>query len=497
VSLLEVRGLAKRYGSVAALRGADLTVRPGEIHALLGANGAGKSTLVKILAGVLPADAGELLLDGRQLRLRRPADALRAGVATVFQDPTFAPDLTVAQNLRLAGVDRRSLGEWLPALGLSDLDLDEQAKDVALPVLRLLDLARALAHEPRLLVLDEITAALPGDQAELVFKAMARQREQDCAVLFITHRLREVLRVCDQATVLRDGSTVATLVPSEGDETQLVEPMLGETVSREYAHTTSDPTVVEAPPPPPSPQVALEARELTSRDHLRGASLSLHTGEIVGLVALEGQGQDRLFDVLAGDRPYDGGELVVNGKTVHPRSPYDMVRRGVVLVPADRLQALLPRQSLRDNLASALYNRFSRWFSLARDEPARVANTVQRLAIDTRAARQVRRLSGGNQQKVAVGRWLTAGFRTLLCFDPTRGIDIRTKEQIYALLRELAADGAAVLYYTSELAEVPVVCDRVLVMYGGKMVRELAGAAADEPTLLSAAHGLQDARGAA
>jgi ribose transport system ATP-binding protein len=352
-----------------------------------------------------------------------------------------------------------------------------------------LDLARALAHQPRLLVLDEITAALPGDQAELVFKAMARQRDQDRAVLFITHRLREVLRVCDQATVLRDGRTVATLVPAEGDESQLVEPMLGEVVARSQAGAPDQPMSLTGAP---SSTVALEARALTCRDHLRGVSLTLHAGEIVGLVALEGQGQDRLFEVLSGDRPHDGGELVVAGGTVRPRSPYDMVRRGVVLVPADRLQALLPRQSLRDNLASALYNRFSRWFSLARDEPSRVADTVRRLAIDTRAARQVRRLSGGNQQKVAVGRWLTAGFRTLLCFDPTRGIDIRTKEQIYQLLRELAGDGAAVLYYTSELAEVPLVCDRVLVMYGGTLVRELAAADADEPTLLNAAHGLRE-----
>jgi ribose transport system ATP-binding protein len=495
VTLLEVRGLAKRYGSVAALSGADLTVRPGEIHALLGANGAGKSTLVKILAGVLSPDAGELRLDGTPLRLRRPVDSLRAGVATVFQDPTFAPDLSIAQNLRLAGLDRRALGDQLPALGLSDLDPDTLAKDLPLPVLRLLDLARALALEPRLLVLDEITAALPGDQAELVFKAMARQREQDRAVLFITHRLREVLRVCDRATVLRDGRTVATLVPGDGDERQLVEPMLGETVGRELVELTEPGDEPAAPALASNEErhVALAARSLTARGHLQGMSLTLHAGEIVGLVALEGQGQDRLFEVLSGDRPYDGGELVVNGKPVHPRSPYDMVRRGVVLVPADRLHALLPRQSLRDNLASALYNRLSRWFSLARDEPERVADTVRRLAIDTRAARQVRRLSGGNQQKVAVGRWLTAGFRTLLCFDPTRGIDIRTKEQIYALLRELAADGAAVLYYTSELAEVPLVCDRVLVMYGGTVVRELAAAHADEPTLLNAAHGLQDA----
>jgi ribose transport system ATP-binding protein len=486
MTVLQVRGLAKRYGSVAALSGADLTVGPGEIHALLGANGAGKSTLVKILAGVLPADEGEMLVDGRPLRTRGPVDSFRAGVATVFQDPAFAPDLTVEQNLRLARIDRRALAEWLPALGLAGLDLDTLVRDLPLPVLRLLDLARALAHEPRLLVLDEITAALPGDQAELVFEVMARQRDRDRSVLFITHRLREVLRMCDQATVLRDGRTVATLVPSEGDEGALVEPMLGEVVAQASA---AEP----APARKPDAPVVLEARAITSRERLTGVSLRLHAGEIVGLVALEAQGQERLFDVLSGDRPYDGGELVVNGETVRPRSPYDLVRRGVVLVPADRMQALLPRQSLRDNLASALYNRFGRWFSLVRDEHTRVANTVRRLAIDTRAARQVRRLSGGNQQKVAVGRWLTAGFRTLLCFDPTRGIDIRTKEQIYQLLRELAADGAAVLYYTSELAEVPLVCDRVLVMYGGAVVQELPAATADEPTLLNAAHGLQDA----
>jgi ribose transport system ATP-binding protein len=488
MTLLEVRGVAKRYGAVAALTAANLTVQPGEIHALLGANGAGKSTLVKVLAGVLPADTGAITLNGRPLRPRRPADSLRTGVATVFQDPTFAPDLTVAQNLRLAGVDRRAVAERLPELGLAGVDLDTLVRDLPLPVLRLLDLARALAYDPQLLMLDEITAALPGDQAELVFKAMARQRERDRSVLFITHRLREVLRVCDRATVLRDGRTVASLVPAEGGEQRLVEPMLGEVASEVEAAVRQP-----APPVPADAPVALEARALTSREHLRGLSMRLRQGEIVGLVALEGQGQDRLFEVLSGSRPYDGGELVVAGAPVRPRSPYDMIRRGVVLVPADRLQALLPHRPLRDNLASALYNRVSRWFSLARDEPERVARTVRRLAIDTRAARQVRRLSGGNQQKVAVGRWLTAGFRTLLCFDPTRGIDIRTKEQIYRLLRELAGDGAAVLYYTSELAEVPLVCDRVLVMYAGKVVRELPAADADEATLLSSAHGLQEA----
>jgi len=183
----------------------------------------------------------------------------------------------------------------------------------------------------------------------------------------------------------------------------------------------------------------------------------------------------------------------VNGAPVNPRSPYDLIRKGVVLIPSDRVHALLPQRSVRENLASALYNRIGRWFSLVSDEEERVKRAIDRLAIDTRAQRQARRLSGGNQQKVVVGRWLAAGFLTLLCFDPTRGIDIHTKEQIYELLRELAGGGAAILYYTSELPEVPLICDRVLVMYDGAIVHEQDAATADEATLLSAAHGLDEA----
>lgn len=482
--LLEAHHVAKRYGTVVALRSADLTVRPGEVHALLGANGAGKSTLVKVLAGVVRPDAGTVRVDGRLVRPRSPAEATAVGLATVFQDPSLIPDLTVDHNLRLAGVEPQRVRDWLGRLALDGLDFGVVVRDLPLPVLRLLDLATALAREPRLLVLDEITAALPADQAERAFSVMAEWRDRGRSVLFITHRLAEVLRVCDRATVLRDGRNVATLVPGEGGEAQLVEAMLGEVAAAGLAPVPR--SLTGAP-------VVLEARSLTSRGHLRGVSFRLHAGEILGLVALEGQGQDRLFEVLAGESPYDGGELLVDGSPLRPRLPYEAIRHGVVLIPADRLQALLPQRPVRENLALALYNRVGRWFSLVPDEEARVRRVIDRLAIDVRAHRQARRLSGGNQQKLVVGRWLVAGFRTLLCFDPTRGIDIHTKEQIYGLLRELAAEGAAILYYTSELREVPLICDRVLVMYGGTIIHEQEGATADEATLLHAAHGLQEA----
>jgi ribose transport system ATP-binding protein len=492
-ALLAVRGVSKRYGSVVALREAELSVRPGEIHALLGANGAGKSTLVKILSGVVQADGGAITVDGRPFRARRPAEAMGAGLATVFQDPALVPDLTIEQNLHLGGSRPGAVRAWLDRLAHGHLDFDILARDIPLSVLRLVDLARALARDPQLLMLDEITAALSGDDVEVVFSAMTEWRAQGRSVLFITHRLNEVLRLCDQATILRDGRTVASLDPDEGGERRLVHAMLGDVADAVLDEAAEPAEAASARPAVQEPPVVLEARDLTARQHLTGASFALHAGEVLGVVALEGQGQDRLFDVLSGDRPFESGELLVNSEAVKPRSPYDLIRKGVVLVPSDRLHALLPRRSLRENLASALYNRASRWFRLARDEPTLVDDAIARLEIDTRAQRQVRRLSGGNQQKVAVGRWLAAGFRTLLCFDPTRGIDIRTKEQIYGLLRELAAEGAAILYYTSEFAEVPLVCDRVIVMYGGAFVQELDAATADEAAMLSAAHGLEEA----
>lgn len=479
-SILATSQVAKRFGSVVALRSVDLTVGRGEVHALLGANGAGKSTLVKILSGVLQADEGQITLHGRNLRLRNPAEAQEAGLATVFQDPALIPDLTVSENFRLTDVSEQEVVEWLERMQMSGVDFDQQIRDLPLPTLRLIDLARALTREPAILMLDEITAALPADQAEQVFGVMNEWRDKGRSVLFITHRLGEVMRMCDRATVLRDGRNVATFVPREMGEAGLVEAMLGEAAQ---GPTTVQTAVAKGP-------VALETRQLRSGDRLKGVSLELHAGEVLGIAALEGQGQDRLFALLAGDRPPDSGEILVAGDPLLAQSPYDAVRRGMVLIPSDRLQALLPQRSIRENLATPLYRRVGQWWGLAADEDDRVRSAIDRLSIDTRAGRQAGRLSGGNQQKVVVGRWLAAGFRVLLCFDPTRGIDVRTKQQIYELLRELAAGGAAVLLYTSELAEIPLVCDRVLVLYDGQVVGRQAAHEATEESLLTAAHGL-------
>jgi len=483
-ALLETKAVAKSYGSVVALRSVDLTVQPGEIHALLGANGAGKSTLVKILSGVIAPDSGTISVNGRSVTMRRPPEALKAGLATVYQDPALVPDLTIAQNLTLTAIDEDAVRSRLTAMGLGRLDFDAQIRDLPLEVLRLLDLARALAHDPQLLLLDEITAALPSDQAEHVFGIMQEWKEKGRSVLFITHRLAEVLSLCDQATILRDGRTVAQVEPRQSGERGLVTPMLGE-VAAELEAATSRVISQEAP-------INLATADLYSGGKVNGISFELRAGEILGIAALEGQGQDRLFELLSGDRRPDRGEVIVNGSPLRARSPYDAIRRGVVLVPSDRVLALLPKRSVRENLAIPLYNRVQRWLGLVGDEDTRTNKAIERLSIDTRAHRQVRRLSGGNQQKVVIGRWLANGFRTLLCFDPTRGIDIHTKRQIYDLLKEVADTGASVLVYTSELPEIPLLCDRVLVIYNGRIVHEQDAATATEEVLLSAAHGLEE-----
>ena len=492
VPLLEARDIAKSYGAVQALRSADLVVEPGEVHALLGANGAGKSTLVKVLTGVISADRGSVMINGKAARVGSPAQAARSGLAPVFQDPALVPDLTIAQNMRLTGASPAAVERELRALDLA-VDFSAQARDVPLPMLRMIDLARALARDPQLLLLDEITAALPSDLAERVFTVMRASRERGRSVLFITHRLKEVIASCDRATILRDGGAVATIVPEEGGEETIVEYMLGpEAAKAVVAAVDKDAGDVRAAPGSTGVTPALEVIDV-SAGRVHGVSFSLRSGEILGVAALEGQGQDDLFAVLSGQQSPASGEVRAGGRALRARHPYDAIRAGVVLVPADRLQALLPQRSVRENIGSPRYNSARRWGPInMRDEGRRVREAEEALQIDTRAGRQVRRLSGGNQQKVTIARWLANGFATMLCFDPTRGIDVGTKRQIYALLRRLADDGAAILFFSSELAEFPLVCDRVLTVFGGEVTAELAGAAADEASLLRAMHGLAE-----
>jgi ribose transport system ATP-binding protein len=485
--LLDARNVEKRFGSVVALRAAGLQVRSGEVHALMGANGAGKSTLVKMLTGVLRPDGGVISIRGVARLFRSPAQARRAGLVSVYQDPALVPDLTIGQNLRLTNAPAEVVLKWMTQFGFAKFDLNNFVRDLPLPTLRLIDLARALAAEPDILLLDEITAALPTDLARHVYDVARGWRELGRSVIFISHRLAEIAALCDRATVLRDGVTVGVVEPALGGEERIVSLMLG-TLPEAAAtsHPAGDRRGKSMAGPP-----ALEAQGLRCGELLSDVSFSLRQGEVLGVSALEGQGQEELFDCLAGLRRPAAGTILVEGERRRFRHPADAIRAGLVLVPADRLHALLPQRSVRENVALPLARSLRSWGLLPmRAELARVNHAVQRLQIDTRAGSEVRRLSGGNQQKVVIARWLACGFKTLLCFDPTRGIDIGTKRQIYALVRELAAAGAAVLLFTSELAEIPLACDRVIVLFGGRVVGDMAAREADEATLLRTAHGL-------
>jgi ribose transport system ATP-binding protein len=482
--LLEATGIAKHYGAVAALRSASLAVRPGEVHALMGANGAGKSTLVKVLTGAVHPDAGSILVRGQPYVAQSPAEARKGGIVSVYQEPSLIPDLDIRSNLRLTRTPLEPFRHWLTELGITDLDLFALARELPLATLRVIDLARALAIEPHVLMLDEMTAALPADLTERVLEVISGQRGSDRCVIFISHRLIEIAAVCDRATVLREGDTVGVVDVTEGSEDRIVELMLG-TVERPVLADRAARAASAATTP------RLVARALRANTRLEEVSFELHPGEVLGLVALEGQGQDELFDILAGsDRPA-GGTLEVDGAPVSFRHPADAIRAGLVYVPADRAEALLMQRSVRENIALPFSAPIRSWGPIrVADEGRRVAKATEQLQIDTRAAAEVRRLSGGNQQKVTIARWVAGGVRTLLCFDPTRGIDIGTKHQIYELLRQLAGEGAAVLLYTSELKEIQLVCDRAIVIFGGRVVAEVAVEDADEPTLLRAAYDL-------
>lgn len=486
VPALDATGIAKRFGAVTALSDASLRLAGGEVVALMGANGAGKSTFVKILTGALRADSGSIRIRGQDRAAASPAAARRTGLVPVYQEPSLIPDLTLRDNLRLGRTPLDPFLHWVEQLGVPGLRLDDPAGQLTLATQRIVDLARALAVEPEVLLLDEMTAALPADLVARVLDAVRAQAAAGRSVIYVSHRFTEIAEVCDTAVVLRDGRTVGTLPIGPGVEEEIIELMLGGRIGA--ATTRSAPAATTGGTP------RLAVRNLSAGGKLTDVSFQGYRGEVLGLVALEGQGQDELFDVLAGFRRPDGGTVEIDGAPAHFHHPADAIRAGHTFVPGNRADALAMQQSVRDNIALPFSARPSRWGRVRmRQEGAVVADAIARLQIDTRAQGETRRLSGGNQQKVTIARWLATGVDTLLLFDPTRGIDVRTKRQIYPLVRELAEGGALVLFYTSELEEVRLACDRAVVIFDGRVVDVIEAARADDATLMRAAYGLSAA----
>jgi ribose transport system ATP-binding protein len=485
--MLAANNLSKRFGGVVALDGVSLNAHAGEVLAVVGENGAGKSTLMKILAGVHRPDAGDMRLDGRPYQPVGVRDALAAGVVLIHQELNLAGPLSVAANLflgrepsRFGWLDRRAMaGGARDLLRRVGLDVPVTRPVGALPIgqQQLVEIARALALDASVLIMDEPTSSLSQADAERLFTVIHGLKRAGVTTIYISHRLAEVRAIADRVTVLRDGRNAGELGRGAIHIDAIVRLMVGRDLRQFYARKHS--------PPPDAPR-RLELRGV------RGVSFSIRAGEIVGLAGLVGAGRTELAEAVFGVRPFSGGQIVLDGVPVRIRSPRDAMRHGVLLVPEDRRRhGLILADSVRRNVSLPNLDRLNRLGFVSRPREQSLARrTVEALRVKTPSVRQpVGLLSGGNQQKVVFGKWLACGPKVLLLDEPTRGVDVGAKAEIYALVDELAGTGVAVLMISSDLEEVLGVADRVLVMHQGRLVGELTRGEASEPAVMRLATG--------
>jgi ribose transport system ATP-binding protein len=502
--LFEARGLSKRYGGVHALDGAARTVRAAGKHPVVGENGAGKSTLIKIMAGVVAPDEGRMLLDGEPIAFASPSEAHAAGIACIFQELSLIPDLSVADNISIADpprrfglidrrAQRRAAEEALARAGADNIHPLARVKDLPLSRRQIVEIAKALARKPRILILDEATSALTAADVTKIYGVLRRLRAEGLALVYISHRMHEIAELADECTVFRNGRSVASYAAGTKSDGEIVELMIGREISAEFP---ARPMRAAAAPPP-----RLEARGLGWEGRLNDISFRVHAGEVVGLGGLDGQGQRELLLALFGVLRGTTGEISIDGAPVAIAGPRDAKHKGIgmALIPEDRkTEGLMLPMSVRDNLSFAALDTLSRWGVInATAERDAVDRIVHRLGVRTDGVHvSAGSLSGGNQQKLVIGKWLLMSPRILLLNDPTRGIDVGTKQEIYQLLRDLALGGAAILFYSTDVDELCGCCDRVLVMVEGAIRRELVGAEITEHALVSSALSLgADTRG--
>lgn len=497
--LLDARGISKSFGGVQALEKANFSCGKGEIHALVGANGAGKSTLVKILAGVQQPDEGTITLAGEEVRFANPAEAAAHGVAAVFQELSLFPHLTVAENIMigheptgfLGQVNRRRLRatvrELFEGLGVDHIPADAPVSDLSLADRQLVEIFKALSREPRLLILDEGTSALGGKEVERLFELLRKLSRSGTGVVFISHRMSEIRAVVDRLSVFRNGHDVATVKASERDDEEIVELMLGQRVERSFPQRTEVAPDVEA---------VLELDGVSGGSKLKDISLTLRRGEVLGIAGLEGQGQGELLLALFGAYRRLKGTVRVGGKATRLGTPWRAAAAGIALIPEDRkTEGLVLPMSVRENITFATLSRHSMaGFVSRRRERRFVEHMKERLSIHAASMDQpARSLSGGNQQKLVLAKWLEAGADIFLFYDPTRGIDVGTKQNFYELIAGLTREGRGVLLYTTETSELIGLCHRVLVMDDGRIVRELEGEEITETNIVSASLGVDRA----
>jgi len=484
---LELRGICKSFPGVRALDDVSLAIWPGETHMLLGENGAGKSTLIKVLFGAVAADAGEIVFKGKPVKIASPADARALGIAVIFQDFSLVPYLDIAQNIFLGrafpgrvpgSIDRarlyREAKRVLDMIGFA-IDPRESVHRLGVAQQQMVEIAKALSQDARILVMDEPTAALSDRESEQLFAVMARLKADGVAIVYISHRMAEVFRLGDRITVLRDGRRIRSLLPREASPDELVRLMVGRSVDMTY------PRQFHAPG-----EVILDVRGLSAHTGIADINLQVRAREIVGLCGLIGSGRTEVARAIFGADPIASGQVRVFGR-IHPGGPEMAVRLGVSLIPESRkAEGLALIRTVGDNLVLAgLPKLFRSGLFRPRAARAAAAAIVRKLGIAAVSLQQVvGTLSGGNQQKVVIGKWLAAEARLFIFDEPTRGIDIGAKAQIFALINELVAAGAGVLMISSEQAEIAHVCDRAYVMRERRIVGELDRASLSEENIV-------------
>ncbi len=497
--ILEARLVNKRFGNTIALNNATFVCQPGSIHALVGENGAGKSTLIKIIAGVVTPDSGTIHIDGSISSIKSPTQAAQHGILPVFQELSLLPDLTIAENIFISNPPKNRFGiisrsrlkqaaESLCAeLGFEHLNPSALVSELPLAQRQLVEIAKAFSHNPKLLILDEGTSALAVQDVKTVFEVIRRMRDQGRSVIFISHRMSEVEEIADTLTIFRDGEDVGSFPMGAVSHEEMVQLMIGRKLEQVF------------PPKPASSQAhtpVLEVENLSWEPTLHSISLNLGKGEIVGLGGLDGQGQAELLFALFGVLRGVQGKIRINGQAVKIISPSTATNKHnrMALIPEDRkTQGLILPMSVGDNAILSVIDRLLNQFGLVDNQKERstVQQMIEQMQVKVGSPRvPVRSLSGGNQQKVVIGKWLLTDAQIYLLHDPTRGIDVGTKQEIYQLVRKLADNGAGILFFSTELSELVGMCDRVLVLYEGRIFRELTGTHINEENIVSAALGL-------
>ena len=474
--LLEMTGIVKTYPGVRALDNASLTVRAGEVHALMGENGAGKSTLMKILAGAQKADSGEIRLDGQPIQVETPLQAMDRGINIIYQELNLVPHLSVAENIFL-GREPRLIPGWVDGrtmrknaqtlmddLGMG-IDVRTLVGTLPLAQRQMVEIAKATSRKSRVIVMDEPSATLTDHELEHLFTLIARLKSTGIGIVYISHRMEEVFQICDSVTIMRDGKTVGTNKIGAISREDILRLMVGRSL---------DETFPKVPATPGKP--VLEVNGLSRRGVLHDISFTVHAGEVVALAGLVGSGRTEIARCLFGADPWSAGEMKMDGRTFVPHAPRDAIGAGIGFVTEDRKdQGVILNMTIRENVSLASLRAVSRGGFIRRTAEAKEAqDSVQRLRVRTPSIEQrVGNLSGGNQQKVVIAKWLQTPLKLLILDEPTRGIDVGAKREIYQIMNELAAQGVGILMISSELPEVLGMADRILVVREGRIAGTL------------------------